>query len=136
MAEEDPRKVSDKEWKNRLDPAQYKVLRKKGTERPFTGKFNSFKERGIFTCAGCGQKLFSSETKFDSGTGWPSFFQPVDGRAVEEAEDRSLFAQRTEVLCSRCGGHLGHVFPDGPAPTGQRYCINSVSLDFEATDPS
>jgi peptide-methionine (R)-S-oxide reductase len=124
-------KRSDSEWKEKLSPEQYEVLRRKGTERAFTGKYYNSKEEGVYRCAGCGNPLFDSETKFDSGTGWPSYYQPVSGQAVETEEDRSHGMIRTEVLCARCGGHLGHVFPDGPQPTGQRYCINSVSLDFE-----
>lgn len=123
--------LTESEWKERLSPEQYKVLRKKGTERAFTGALHDNKRTGIYYCAGCGQHVFSSETKFDSGTGWPSFWEPVNNEAVEKREDRSLFMKRTEVVCGKCGGHLGHVFPDGPEPSGQRYCINSVSLDFD-----
>lgn len=122
--------LSEKEWKKRLTPEQYRVLRKKGTERAFTGAYHNMKKSGTYRCAGCGRPLFSSKTKFDSGTGWPSFYEPVTDGAVDEADDNSLFMKRTEVLCASCGGHLGHVFPDGPEPTGLRYCINSVSLDF------
>jgi len=118
------------EWKKILTPQQFNVLREKGTERPFTGAFWDSKRRGIYRCAGCELDLFSSEHKFDSGTGWPSFWQPVAPENVETEEDRSLFSLRTEVHCPRCGGHLGHVFNDGPKPTGLRYCINSVSLTF------
>ena len=121
---------SDAEWKAELSPEQYNVLREKGTEMAFTGKYWNNKENGIYVCAACGQPLFSSETKFRFGTGWPSFFKPIDENAVETTLDKSLGMPRTEVLCSRCGGHLGHVFPDGPKPTGLRYCLNSVSLDF------
>jgi peptide-methionine (R)-S-oxide reductase len=124
-------KRSDAEWKKILSPEQYEVLRRKGTERAFTGKYYNSKETGVYRCAGCGNPLFDSETKFDSGSGWPSYYQPVSEDAVDAAEDQSYGMTRTEVLCARCGGHLGHVFPDGPEPTGRRYCINSVSLDFE-----
>ena len=129
MNQEDRR--SDAEWKKKLSPEQYEVLRRKGTERAFTGKYCNSKEKGVYRCAGCGNPLFDSEAKFDSGTGWPSYYQPVSREAVQSEEDNSYGMIRIEVLCSRCGGHLGHVFPDGPQPTGQRYCINSVSLDFE-----
>jgi peptide-methionine (R)-S-oxide reductase len=124
-------KRNDAEWKKILSPEQYEVLRRKGTERAFTGKYYNSKETGVYRCAGCGNPLFDSETKFDSGSGWPSYYQPVSEDAVDAAEDQSYGMTRTEVLCARCGGHLGHVFPDGPEPTGRRYCINSVSLDFE-----
>jgi peptide-methionine (R)-S-oxide reductase len=124
-------KRSDAEWKKTLSAEQYEVLRRKGTERAFTGKYYNSKEEGVYRCAGCGNPLFGSEAKFDSGTGWPSYYQPISRDAVDTEEDNSYGMIRIEVLCSRCGGHLGHVFPDGPEPTGQRYCINSVSLDFE-----
>jgi len=124
-------KRSDAEWRKALSPEQYEVLRRKGTERAFTGKYYKSKEKGVYRCAGCGNPLFDSETKFDSGTGWPSYYQPVSEDAVETDEDKSHGLTRTEVLCAHCGGHFGHVFPDGPQPTGRRYCINSVSLDFE-----
>jgi peptide-methionine (R)-S-oxide reductase len=113
-----------------LSPEQYKVLRDHGTERAFTSPLNAEKRQGTFVCAGCGQPLFASDTKFESGTGWPSFFKPLDG-AVGTTTDRSWFMVRTEVHCSRCGGHLGHVFPDGPRPTGERYCMNGVAMKFE-----
>jgi peptide-methionine (R)-S-oxide reductase len=122
---------SEQEWRAELTPEQYEVLRNKGTEPAFTGEYWDTKEGGVYRCAGCGQELFSSDTKFDSGTGWPSFFDPMDSDKVETREDDSFMMRRTEVVCSRCGGHLGHVFDDGPNPTGQRYCINSCSLDFD-----
>lgn len=124
-------KKTEEEWKKKLDPQTYQVLRKKATERPFTGKYLNNKEKGMYVCAGCGTPLFSSEAKFESGTGWPSFWAPAEKENVEEKSDRSLFMTRTEILCKECGGHLGHVFEDGPEPTGLRYCVNSLSLDFK-----
>lgn len=122
---------SDKEWLDQLGPQAFKVLRKHDTERAGTSPLNAEKRKGTFNCAGCGQPLFASETKFESGTGWPSFYQPIDDVAIEEQVDRTLWMTRTEVHCSKCGGHQGHVFPDGPNPTGLRYCINGVALKFE-----
>jgi peptide-methionine (R)-S-oxide reductase len=121
---------SEAEWRSTLTPEQFAVLRKHGTERAFTSRLNDEKRPGTFACAGCGLPLFSSETKFDSGTGWPSFYAPLD-RAIGTSEDRKFFMRRTEVHCRRCGGHLGHVFEDGPPPTGLRYCMNGVALAFE-----
>ncbi len=118
------------EWQGKLSPEQFRVLRQHGTERAGTSPLNYEKRTGVFSCAGCGQALFDSDTKFESGTGWPSFFKPIEG-AVGTTADRSMFMTRTEVHCSNCGGHLGHVFPDGPAPTGERYCMNGVSMSFE-----
>jgi len=127
---------TDSEWQAELSPEEYKVLRRHGTERAFTSPLNVEKRDGVYHCAGCGTPLFTSDTKFDSGTGWPSFFQPISPDAVEEHEDRSFLMRRTEVRCAKCGGHLGHVFPDGPQPTGQRYCMNGVALDFEENNAS
>ena len=121
--------LSDEEWRQRLTPPQHRVLREHGTERAGTSPLDKEYRPGVYNCAGCGQPVFDASTKFNSGTGWPSFWAPLDN-AVEETSDRSLFMVRTEVHCRHCGGHLGHVFEDGPAPTGQRYCMNGVSLDF------
>jgi peptide-methionine (R)-S-oxide reductase len=122
---------TDEEWRQELSPEQYEVLRRSGTERPFSGKYVHNHDDGTYRCAGCGAVLFSSGTKFDSGSGWPSFYKPEDEENVERRTDSSHGMTRTEVLCKKCGGHLGHVFDDGPNPTGLRYCINSLSLDFE-----
>jgi peptide-methionine (R)-S-oxide reductase len=134
MAEEKLSK-SDSEWREQLDPEQYQVTRCSGTERPFTGRYWDCKTAGTYKCVCCGQELFRSETKYESGTGWPSFYQPVQPGAVAEHRDASQGMVRTEVVCSRCDAHLGHVFPDGPEPTGLRYCMNSASLDLEE-DPA
>ena len=121
---------SEEDWRKSLTPMQYHILREKGTERAFTGRYWNHKEDGTYTCAGCGQELFNSDTKFESGSGWPSFWEAIDKSKVVLKDDLSYGMRRIEVLCSRCGGHLGHVFDDGPQPTGMRYCINSESLDF------
>jgi peptide-methionine (R)-S-oxide reductase len=124
---------TEDEWRRVLTPEQFEVLRRHGTERAGTSPLNYEKRDGVFCCAGCGAPLFAADTKFESGTGWPSFWAPIDG-AVQTTTDRSHFMTRVEVQCAKCGGHLGHVFPDGPAPTGERYCMNGVALDFKAID--
>ncbi len=125
---------SDEEWRRLLSPEEYEVLRQKGTERAFTGRYWKTKDPGTYVCAACGNDLFNADTKFDSGTGWPSFFQPVEAGAVETETDRSHGMSRTEAMCARCGSHLGHVFDDGPAPTGLRYCMNSASLKLKPSE--
>jgi len=132
-----PRRVElpEQEWRDRLTPEQFRVMRKQGTERAFTGEYWDEKRPGTYRCAGCDTPLFDAATKFESGTGWPSFWAPVDPAHVAEKEDRSFFMRRTEALCAVCDAHLGHVFPDGPDPTGLRYCLNSVSLRFDAEAP-
>jgi len=125
---------TDEEWRTELSDEQYHVLREKGTEPPFRNRYHDSKYNGVYRCAGCGLELFASATKYDSGTGWPSFYAPIDPQHITLAKDFKLLMPRTEVLCARCGGHLGHVFGDGPEPTGQRYCMNSAALDFAASE--
>lgn len=127
-------KKTDEEWKKTLASEEYKVLRQKGTEMAFTGSLLDNKKEGVYVCAGCGAEIFSSDAKFDSGSGWPSFYEPISKDRVDEKSDRSLFMSRTEVMCEKCGGHLGHVFTDGPEPTGLRYCVNSAALHFKEKD--
>ena len=127
---------TEAEWRAKLDPERYRILREGATERAFTGRYWDSKKRGTYRCAGCGEKLFASDTKYDSGSGWPSFYQPIDPDMVEEEEDQSYGMVRTEIRCANCGGHLGHVFDDGPNPTGLRYCVNSASLELDPDETS
>ena len=126
--------LTEEEWKAKLSPERYAVLRQKGTEPAWSGELLHVEGSGMFTCAGCGAALFPSDTKFESGSGWPSFYRALDDGVIDEHTDRSFGMARTEITCARCGGHLGHVFPDGPAPTGQRYCVNSLSIEYEPTE--
>lgn len=122
---------TDDEWRELLGPERFRILREKGTERAFTGQYNDVTDEGLFVCGACGEELFDSSAKYDSGSGWPSFYAPIDEENIEMEEDTSLGMRRTEIVCARCGSHLGHVFPDGPQPSGMRYCVNSASLDFK-----
>jgi methionine-R-sulfoxide reductase len=126
--------LSEEEWKQKLSPEQFYILRQKGTERPFTGKYNFHKEKGVYVCAGCGNELFTSDMKFESHCGWPSFDREIEGGKILKRLDKSYGMIRTEIICANCGGHLGHLFDDGPTETGMRYCVNSLSLDFKKID--
>lgn len=134
MSEKTDMPTTDAEWRERLNPEQYQVLRKAGTERAFTGRYWDEHRAGTYRCAGCGEPLFSSDTKFESGSGWPSFYQPLESGKIEEDQDRAYGMVRTEAKCANCGGHLGHIFPDGPNPTGLRYCMNSAALQLDADE--
>ena len=134
MKTTDTNNKSEEQWKGELTPEQYRVLRDCGTEPAFTGKYYNHKDDGTYTCAGCGAELFQSDTKYDSGSGWPSFYAAVDKEAIKEVSDTSLGMRRIEIKCAKCDSHLGHIFPDGPTPTGMRYCVNSISLEFEKAE--